>query len=120
MDLLIIKDKIQAKQRPRFWKGKVFTPSQTKSSEKRIAQEYIKQCKTFYTGAVEMEIKIYVGVKDKKKWGEPCLARPDCDNILKTICDSLNGIAYNDDSQVYKISVQKIYSASYYTIVKIF
>lgn len=119
MEILIIKDKIQPKQRPRFWKGKVFTPSQTKSSEKRIAQEYKKQCKTFFTGKVEMEIRFYIGVKDKKKWGEPCLAKPDLDNTIKTTQDSLNGIAYNDDSQVYKISAQKIYAPFYYTIIKI-
>lgn len=119
MEILIIKDKIQPKQRPRFWNGKVFTPSQTKSSEKRIAQEYKKQCKTFFTGKVEMEIKLYIGVKNKKQWGEPCLARPDCDNTLKTICDSLNNVAFTDDSQVYKISIQKIYAPFYYTIIKI-
>jgi Holliday junction resolvase RusA-like endonuclease len=117
MEILIIKDKIQPKQRPRFWKGKVFTPSQTKSSEKRIAQEYKKQCKTFFTGKVEMEIRFYIGVKNKKQWGEPCLARPDCDNYEKTTCDSLNGVAYNDDSQVYKIKAQKIYAPFYYTVI---
>ena len=119
MEILIIKDKIQPKQRPRFWKGRVFTPSQTKSSEKRIAQEYIHQCKTYFTDKVEMDITFYIGVKNKKQWGEPNIARGDIDNLVKVVMDSLNYIAYNDDSQVYKISAKKIYAPFYYTIIKI-
>ncbi len=26
--------------------------------------------------------------------------KPDCGNIIKIICDALNGIAYRDDAQV--------------------
>ena len=35
--------------------------------------------------------------------------KPDCDNVAKVILDALNGTAYNDDSQVCKLSVEKIY-----------
>lgn len=31
------------------------------------------------------------------------------DNIIKTIMDALNGIAYEDDKQVCEIHVEKIY-----------
>lgn len=33
--------------------------------------------------------------------------KPDCDNIAKAILDSLNGIAYKDDSQVAELTVVK-------------
>lgn len=33
----------------------------------------------------------------------------DCDNLAKAILDSLNGIAYKDDSQVCELSVRKMY-----------
>lgn len=38
-----------------------------------------------------------------------CTKKPDCDNVAKVILDALNGTAYNDDSQVCKLSVEKIY-----------
>ena len=35
--------------------------------------------------------------------------KPDVDNITKSILDSLNGIAYKDDSQVTGLEVMKEY-----------
>ena len=37
--------------------------------------------------------------------------KPDCDNILKVIFDSLNGLAYDDDVQVVSVTFQKVYTA---------
>lgn len=37
---------------------------------------------------------------------KPC-KKPDADNVAKIVLDSLNGIAYKDDSQVVYLSVQK-------------
>jgi len=36
--------------------------------------------------------------------------KPDTDNIAKIILDSLNGIAYKDDKQVIRLSVEKRYA----------
>ncbi|PHV69549.1 hypothetical protein CS063_14990 [Sporanaerobium hydrogeniformans] len=36
--------------------------------------------------------------------------KPDLDNVAKIILDSLNNIAYADDSQVVKLTVEKHYS----------
>lgn len=36
--------------------------------------------------------------------------KPDWDNIGKTVCDALNGIAYRDDAQVVDSMVRKFYS----------
>ncbi len=47
--------------------------------------------------------------KQQELIGQPVLKKPDTDNILKSILDPLNGIAYHDDSQVCKISGLKIY-----------
>jgi Holliday junction resolvase RusA-like endonuclease len=35
--------------------------------------------------------------------------KPDIDNVLKVVLDSLNGIAYKDDSQVVMVTGRKIY-----------
>ena len=36
--------------------------------------------------------------------------KPDIDNIVKIILDSLNGIAFKDDNQITKIEVEKVYT----------
>ncbi len=40
---------------------------------------------------------------------EPKMSRPDIDNTAKGILDSLNGVAYIDDGQVYRLTVEKWY-----------
>jgi Holliday junction resolvase RusA-like endonuclease len=39
----------------------------------------------------------------------PC-KKPDIDNVIKIIADSLNGIAYKDDTQIVKLTAHKLYS----------
>lgn len=39
----------------------------------------------------------------------PHVSRPDADNCLKIVCDALNGVAWNDDSQVVDARVRKRY-----------
>ena len=41
---------------------------------------------------------------------EPKVTKPDVDNLAKAILDALNGVAYEDDSQVYWLEVQKRYA----------
>ena len=38
------------------------------------------------------------------------LKKPDIDNCIKVILDSLNGIAYKDDSQVVSLKIEKYYA----------
>ena len=38
------------------------------------------------------------------------LKTPDGDNILKIVCDALNGLAWKDDTQVAEMTVRKRYS----------
>ena len=35
--------------------------------------------------------------------------KPDADNVCKVICDSLNGVAYRDDTQIVDCMVRKFY-----------
>ncbi len=39
-------------------------------------------------------------------------SKPDCDNVAKAVLDALNGVAYEDDSQVVELTVQTIYAAA--------
>ena len=45
--------------------------------------------------------------------------KPDCDNILKSILDACNGVVFDDDKQVVKVSIEKHYGESAFTIVQV-
>ena len=119
-----IPGKAQAKQRPRMGRsGVVYTPKET-----LIYENYVKMCYSDYANQfgwlpyenqVRAEIEVLVAVpksdrKTKKKAKIEGMIRPavkpDCDNLAKSILDSLNGLAYHDDKQVVELSIKKYYA----------
>ena len=38
------------------------------------------------------------------------LKKPDADNVIKVVLDSLNKIAYHDDTQVVDLQIRRFYS----------
>ena len=111
--------KIKGKERPRFVNGHTYTPNATKTYEKLIRDNYIKQCNKKHNGAVRVEIMVYYKIPKsytKKRIKnildgiEKPTKKPDVDNIIKVVLDSLNKIAYEDDKQVIKVSLEKLYT----------
>ena len=49
----------------------------------------------------------------------PVLPRPDLDNTTKAVLDSLNGVAWEDDSQVQRLVAEKSYGPEARTTVRI-
>ncbi len=45
--------------------------------------------------------------------------KPDCDNIVKIVCDALNGIAYRDDAQIVLVQIAKEYADEPQTDVRL-
>ena len=120
----IVFGKPQGKARPRFRKignyVSTYNPKQTTKYENLVKLSAIEQCKDKldkeYIGLVKMSIKAYFKPNksiSKKQYnlliGTEHLKKPDGDNIAKIICDSLNKIAYKDDSQVAHLEVGKYY-----------
>lgn len=125
------------KQRPRFstYNGfvRTHTPKETANYESMVVFEY-KQKYENMVFCVNDEIKVVIeayfqipkghykfhkrtNTIDLDKSGEMMKSglvrptkKPDTDNIAKIILDSLNGIAYPDDSQVVDLQVKKIYA----------
>ena len=54
--------------------------------------------------------------KKRRQQREPKITKPDLDNVGKAILDALNEIAYNDDGQVYSLTVEKWYVGPYDSI----
>ena len=106
---------IVAKARPRLGRGgKVYTPKKTVEYETMIAADASKRFNQPFAGPVAVAIEFYFEIAkshSKKKRlsmiGQPHTQKPDVDNIVKSILDGLNGVAYTDDSLVFAISANK-------------
>ncbi|WP_250673527.1 RusA family crossover junction endodeoxyribonuclease [Paraclostridium ghonii] len=129
----MIDGEAKGKERPRFStkNGRAFTPEQTKHYENWVKLLYRTTVNHYFESNVKMSIVCYYGitkkdmnaiVKNNIKTKEFKEARakldgiirptkkPDLDNIIKSIADSLNGIAYKDDAQVVEVVSKKFYS----------
>lgn len=116
----------RSKARPRVVniKGfsRTYTPKQTVEYENLIRIEYGIQTDNFkFDDDVQlgMEIKAYFPIANSTSKKRKALmeqgairhtSRPDCDNLCKLICDSINNVAYKDDSRVVDVRIQKFYS----------
>lgn len=123
------------KGRPQFstYGGKVHTrtPEKTVIYENLVKVEYQRQCgKSRFADDAMLEVEIYAyydipqSASNKKKQAmrDGILRpkkKPDADNVIKTICDSLNKIAYHDDAQVVDVVLHKYYSDEPHTRVVI-
>lgn len=121
------------KGRPRFSKktGVAFTPKETVNYENLVRMEYTRQCegRRFPDDAMlDLRIKAYYSIPksaSKKKKEQMILGiirpikKPDMDNIIKIIADSLNQIAYRDDAQIVDNQCRKFYSEKPRVEVKI-
>lgn len=114
------------KQRPKFSRVgqyvKTYTPDETVSYENLIKFIYQQEAegKMFPDGAMlDVRIQAFYDIpkSTSKKKRNLMLEnkirptkKPDWDNIGKIVCDSLNRIAYHDDSAVVDAQVRKFYS----------
>lgn len=128
-----IEGKIKGKGRPRFSNYgkfvKAYTPQDTASYENLIKLQFRITCGKWYSELpLKMKITAIHGIvksaskKDKLKMlsGElKPTKKPDADNIVKIICDALNGIAYKDDTQVVELDFKKLYGEAEKVIVEI-
>lgn len=98
----------------------MYTPQQTveyESTVKSIYKEKYSNVKLL--GNVFMYINAYFKIPKSAKKKEKIdmlsgnirpIKKPDWDNVGKIISDSLNELAYHDDSQIVSANVEKWYS----------
>lgn len=89
------------KGRPRFTRnGNVYTPSKTRTAQDRIALLFKDSAPDYVPGNVftyGVMALFFCGMRQRR----------DTDNMLKLILDGLNGVAWEDDSQVMEVSGRK-------------
>lgn len=113
----------KGKGRPRFSNRggfvRAYTPKTTQDYEDAIRGCYMEQCGEKLEGALCIEITGRFNppksaTKSQKALmlaGQiPFTHKPDCDNLAKVVLDALNGIAYEDDRQITRLSVRKEYA----------
>lgn len=125
----------KGKGRPRFSKVgnyvKARTPQDTIVYENFVRMQYQEQCKDrrFPDDAIlDMRIIAYYSIPKSasKKKKEQMIngilrpaKKPDMDNVVKVIADSLNAIAYRDDTQIVDCQVRKFYSEQPRVVIQI-
>lgn len=114
--MIIVEGKIKGKARPRVFNGHAVTPKDTVNYENWVRLNYKEQCGKYLNGPIRAKIIAYYkipksyskkrikGILEGKEY--PCKT-PDADNIAKIILDSLNDIAFRDDSQIVELTIIK-------------
>jgi len=107
-----------AKARPRNGKyNNFYTPEKTKNYENLIKMAASQIFNKPLDNPIELSIKFKLPRPKRLIWKKkpmiesPCDKRPDIDNLVKAVIDGLQGVAFIDDAQIWKISAEKVYHA---------
>ncbi len=124
--------KVIGKGRPRLnsYTGVVYTPTRTKDYESLVEQYFLLKYPRFKAleGRIKVNIIAYFSIPkttkkaDIKEMLENNISptkKPDIDNIVKAILDSMNKFAFKDDNQITKLEVEKKYAIEDKVYVKI-
>ena len=127
--VLIIDGNPFGKQRPRVVRtgkgaSRAFTPEKTMQYESYVKvlyrQKYGRHTSFKEDDELHLDIKAYYEItKSTPKYLKEMMItgvvkptkKPDVDNIIKIIADSLNEVAYKDDKQIVACSCQKFYAS---------
>ena len=114
--MIVVEGKIRGKDRPRFFNGYAVTTQETIKYENWVRICYQNQSGAYLEGPIRARIVAYYKVPasySKKRIQsirdglEYPTKKPDADNVAKVILDSLNDIAFHDDSQIVELTVIK-------------
>lgn len=110
-----------AKSRPKVTSNGTFTPTKTKNYETLVKELYWAEYhgQELLQGPLQMTLTAFFSIPKSvsKKRRQAMLERqewptkrPDIDNIIKSVADALNGLAYADDSAITYVVAGKAYA----------
>ena len=124
--------KIIGKGRPRLnsYTGVVYTPTRTKDYESLVEQYFLLKYPRFKAleGRIKVSIIAYFSIPKTTKKADinemlenniSPTKKPDIDNIVKSILESMKKFAFKDDNQITKLEVEKKYAIEDKVYVKI-
>lgn len=127
-----VNEKPIGKQRPRYSSKtkRMYTPTKTISFEEKIQwtfkgkynvaeQPSTKPFKAKIVAVFKPNDSLSKKKKEELLYKIDYPKKPDADNIAKIVLDSLNGLAYKDDSQVTELLVLKDYGKEDKVIVEL-
>lgn len=114
----------QGKARPRVVRGHAFTPERTRVCEDEIRLAFKRAAVSRHWNIPlirrpdQIEVTITAFMPIPRSWTKakqaaaldgqhPHTSRPDADNLAKTVLDALNRLAWEDDSQIVRLIVEK-------------
>lgn len=117
------------KGRPRLGRYGTYTPQKTRDYEDLVkisfkAKYKIQPSEKEIRAKITAIFKPPISLSKKKQieladWEQGYIHKPDIDNIAKIILDSLNGLAYKDDSQITTLLIFKQYGKADKVIVEL-
>ena len=124
--------KVIGKGRPRLnsYTGVVYTPTKTKDYESLVEQYFLLKYPRFkiLEGRIKVSIIAYFSIQKATKKSDinemldnniSPTKKPDIDNIVKAVLDSMNKFAFKDDNQITKLEVEKKYALEDKIYIKI-
>lgn len=101
-------------QRPGFNKNKkrAYTQKNTRQFKKLIEQMIWIQTRKYpfiLKGRLNLTCAFYLTREPSVRRKSPC-TKPDLDNLLKAVLDSMEGYVYKNDSQITKYAIEKLYA----------
>jgi Holliday junction resolvase RusA-like endonuclease len=116
-----------AKQRPRVTRRGTFTPRKTLEAEARIGWSYREaarssgQASARPSGPASVPADLDGQARYSVSMVFRCAGpRKDIDNLVKTVLDGLNGVAWLDDGQVSILHAERLEGGPPHTTVRIY
>lgn len=105
-----VRGRVVGSARPRVTRRGTYIPQKTRDYRNRIKGAFMEAGGMRRSGPVSVRVYVYRELpksRPKRVESEPDTFKPDVDNIAKNVLDALNGIAWDDDSQVVELIVRK-------------
>lgn len=105
-----VRGEVVGSARPRVTRHGTYIPAKTRRYRETIKGNFIEQGGRVMRGPLSVRIDVYRKLpksRPKRMESEPDTFKPDVDNIAKNVLDALNGLAWEDDSQVVALTVRK-------------
>lgn len=102
--------------RSRTKDGKHYISTEQRSYRATVAHCAIAAFVRLIEGPVYLTVRAFWPMKGPplkrgRRPGTVKTTRPDLDNVVKQVCDALNGVAWLDDAQVVRVAASKWHAA---------